>query len=175
MKKVFLILIVSVLLAACSTTASNNSGNTRQTPIAQIQVQPSQPLATPQPPVVDTSTSTSVPATATPETAVDASSVTPTSTADPSLPANLDVVDRQGYSLNGGFYIVGEMLNNTSAPMGNIKITATYYYQPKGKPLVIGTMDGTTLLDVIPAYGEAPFVIGPFRANDQQGRSGHLV
>jgi hypothetical protein len=66
--------------------------------------------------------------------------------------------------MNDGFYIFGEMLNNTATPMGNIKITATYYYQSAGRPVVIGTKVGTTLLDVIPAYGTAPFVIGPFVA-----------
>jgi hypothetical protein len=64
--------------------------------------------------------------------------------------------------MNDGFYIFGEMLNNTATPMGNIKITATYYYQSAGRPVVVGTKVGTTLLDVIPAYGTAPFVIGPF-------------
>jgi len=64
--------------------------------------------------------------------------------------------------MNDGFYIVGELLNNTSTPMGNINILATYYYQRAGKPVEIGTKNGSTMLDVIPAYGQAPFVIGPF-------------
>jgi hypothetical protein len=165
MKKIFLILIVSVLLAACSTTASNNTGNSRRTPVAQIPVQSSQslPTVTAPPPVADTSTSTStstpIPITGTPASD---SPVTPTATVDPSQPAGLDVLSHQGYSMNDGFYIFGEMLNNTATPMGNIKITATYYYQSAGRPVVVGTKVGTTLLDVIPAYGEAPFVIGPF-------------
>ena len=164
MKKIFLILIVSVLLTACSSAASNNTGNGRRTPVAQIQGQPtSQPLATAQPSVTGTSTptltSTPISATGTPTTDL---LVTPTATVDPSQPAGLDVLSHQGYSMNDGFYIFGEMLNNTATPMGNIKITATYYYQSAGKPVVVGTKVGTTLLDVIPAYGTAPFVIGPF-------------
>jgi len=168
MKKFFLILIVSVLLTACYTAASNSTGNSRRTPVAQIQVQPSrvqssqsQSTATAQPPVADTSTSTQAPATGTPTSD---SLVTPTATVDPSQPAGLDVLSHQGYSMNDGFYIFGEMLNNTATPMGNIKITATYYYQSAGRPVVVGTKVGTTLLDVIPAYGTAPFVIGPFVA-----------
>ena len=158
MKNSFLILIVSVLLAACSSTSSNNNTrNSRQTPIAQIQVQPSQSQPTAaQPTVADTSTSTPIPVTAT-STAV--SSPTPAATADPSQPADLDVLSSQGYAMNDGFYIVGELLNNTAAPMGNIIITATYYYQRAGKPVVLGTQDGSTLLDVIPAYGKAPFAV----------------
>jgi hypothetical protein len=66
--------------------------------------------------------------------------------------------------MNDGFYIFGQMLNNTATPMGNINITATYYYQSAGRPVVVGTKVGTTLLDVIPAYGTTPFVIGPFIA-----------
>ena len=164
MKKFFLILIVSVLLTACSTAASNNTGNGRRTPVAQIQGQPtSQPLATAQPSVTDTSTPTltftPISATGTPTSDL---LVTPTATVDPSQPAGLDVLNHQGYSMNDGFYIFGEMLNNTATPMGNIKITATYYYQSAGRPVVVGTKVGTTLLDVIPAYGTAPFVIGPF-------------
>ena len=166
MKNFFLILIVSVLLTACSTAASNNTGNGRRTPVAQIQVQPSQvqssqaqSTATAQPTVADTSTSTPILATGTPTSDL---LVTPTATVDPSEPAGLDVLNHQGYSMDDGFYIFGEMLNNTAAPMGNIKITATYYYQSAGRPIVVGTKVGTTLLDVIPAYGTAPFVIGPF-------------
>lgn len=64
--------------------------------------------------------------------------------------------------MNDGFYIFGELLNNSATPMGNIKITATYYYQSAGKPVVVGTMEGSSLLDVIPAYGQAPFIVGPF-------------
>ena len=168
MKKFFLILIVSVLLTACSTAASNNTSNGRRTPVAQIQAQPSQvqssqsqSTTTAQPPIADTSTSTPAPATGSP---TPDSLVTPTATVDPSQPAGLDVLSHQGYSMNNGFYIFGEMLNNTATPMGNIKITATYYYQSAGRPVVIGTKVGTTLLDVIPAYGTAPFVIGPFVA-----------
>jgi hypothetical protein len=161
MKKNFLILIVSILLTACSTAASNDAGNSRRTPVAQIQLQPSQsqPTAIAQPPVADTSTSTLIPATGTPSSN---SSVTAAATADPSLPADLDVLSSQSYTMNDGFYIVGELLNNTATPMGNIKITATYYYQRAGKPVALGTQDGSTLLDVIPAYGKAPFVIGPY-------------
>ena len=48
--------------------------------------------------------------------------------------------------------------------MGNIKLTATYYYQRAGKPVEVGTLNGSTLLDVIPAYSKAPFVIGPFHS-----------
>ena len=162
MKKIFLILIVSVLLTACSKATSNRAGNSRRTPVAQIQVQPtSQPIATAQPPVAATSTSTSIPATITSVSTSDAP-VTPTSTADPSQPADLDVLSSQGYAMNDGFYIVGELLNNTATPMGNIKITATYYYLRAGKPVELGTQDGSTLLDVIPAFGKAPFVIGPY-------------
>jgi uncharacterized protein YceK len=165
MKKIFLIFIVSVLLAACSTTASNTTGNSRRTPVAQIPVQSSQSqsTATAQPPAADTSTSTStstpIPATGTPTSD---SLVTPTATVDPSQPADLDVLSSQGYALNDGFYIVGELLNNTATPMGNIIITATYYYQRAGKPVVLGTQNGSTLLNVIPAYGKAPFIVGPF-------------
>ena len=164
MKKIFLILIVSVLLTACSSAASNNTGSSRRTPVAQIQAQPtSQPLATAQPSVTDTPTPTltSIPISATGTPTSDLL-VTPTATVDPSQPAGLDVLNHQGYSMNDGFYIFGEMLNNTATPMGNIKITATYYYQSAGRPVVVGTKVGTTLLDVIPAYGTAPFVIGPF-------------
>ena len=158
MKKIFLILFVSVLLTACSSTASNKTRTSQRTPVAQLPVQSNQSLATAQPSSTDTSSPTPIPATV---TASPVSSVTPAATADPSQPAGLDVIASQGYAMNDGFYIVGELLNNTAAPMGNINITATYYYQRAGKPVVIGTMDGTTLLDVIPAYGMAPFVIGP--------------
>jgi hypothetical protein len=65
--------------------------------------------------------------------------------------------------LNDGFYIVGELLNNTSTPMGNINILATYYYQRAGKPVVVGTQNGSTMLNVIPANSKSPFVIGPFQ------------
>ncbi|HEY9152600.1 MAG TPA: hypothetical protein VIN60_06910, partial [Anaerolineales bacterium] len=166
MKKFFLMLTVAVVLTACSTSAStsasNNTGNSRRTPIAQIQApssSQSQSTATDQPLATDTSTVTPVPAAA---TLSPVSSATPASTADPSQPANLDVLSSQGYAMNNGFYIVGELLNNTATPMGNIKITATYYYQRAGKPVVVGTMVGSTLLDVIPSYGKAPFVLGPF-------------
>ena len=159
MKKFFLILMVAVLsLSACSTSASNASGNSRRTPIAQIPVQATQPPATTQPQVADTATIS--PATAPPTTVP--ATVTPSATTDASRPAGLNVISSQGYAANNGFYIVGELLNNSSTPMGNIKITATYYYQRKGKPVVIGTMDGSTILNVIPANGKAPFVIGPF-------------
>jgi len=159
MKKFFLILIVSVLLTACSTTASNTTRTSRQTPVAQLPVQSNQSLATAQPTIADSSSPTPIPATVTPSPVP---SVTPDATADPSQPAGLDVIARQGYAMNDGFYIVGELLNNTATPMGNIKITATYYYQRAGKPVALGTMDGTTLLDVIPAFGMAPFLIGPY-------------
>ena len=177
MKKIFLILIVSVLLTACSSAASNNTSNSRRTPVAQIPGQPtSQPLSTAQPSVTDTSTPTlptSISATGTPTSDL---LVTPTATVDPSQPAGLDVLSHQGYSMNDGFYIFGEMLNNTATPMGNIKITATYYYQSAGKPVVVGTKDGSTLLDVIPAYGKAPFVVGPFVVlTNTHSWSGHLV
>ncbi|HUH99399.1 MAG TPA: FxLYD domain-containing protein [Anaerolineales bacterium] len=158
MKRIFLILIVSVLLTACSHTASNSARNSRQTPVAQLPVQSSQPLATAQPSAADASSPTPVPTIA----ASAIPSVTPAATADPSEPADLDVLSSQGYALNNGFYIVGELLNNTATPMGNIKITATYYYLRAGKPLELGTQAGSTLLDVIPAYGKAPFVIGPY-------------
>ncbi|MGA7193456.1 MAG: FxLYD domain-containing protein [Anaerolineales bacterium] len=170
MKKIFLIFIVSVLvlLTACSTAASTSTRSSRRTPVAQIPAQStSQPLTTAQP-TVDAPTSTSIPATVTPLSTSDALA-TPTSTADPSLPADLDVISRQGYAMFDGFYIVGELLNNTSTPMGNIKITATYYYLRAGKPVEIGTQDGTTLLDVIPAYGMAPFVIGPYVLTTNKG------
>jgi len=162
MKNFYLILIVSVLLlTACSTAASNSL----QTPVTQIQAQSSQsqPTAIAQPSSTDTSSPTAIPA-AIPATvtAAPVSSVTPAATADPSQPASLDVVAKQGYAMFDGFYIVGELLNNTATPMENIDITATYYYLRAGKPVVLGTMDGTTLLDVIPAYGIAPFVIGPY-------------
>jgi hypothetical protein len=168
MKKIFLIFIVSVLvlLTACSTAASTNTRSSRRTPVAQIPVQPtSQPLTTAQP-TADAPTSTSIPVTVVPTSNL---SITPTATADPSLPANLDVISRQGYAMFDGFYIVGELLNNTSTPMGNIKITATYYYLRAGKPVEIGTQDGTTLLDVIPAYSMAPFVIGPYVLTTNKG------
>jgi hypothetical protein len=159
MKKFFLIMIVSVLaLSACSTSASNASGNSRRTPIAQIPVQATQPPATTQPQAADTATVS--PATATPASVL--ATVTPSATTDASKPAGLNVLSSQGYAANNGFYIVGELLNNSSTPMGNIKITATYYYQRNGKPIVIGTMDASTLLNVVPANGQAPFVIGPF-------------
>ncbi|MFZ1041886.1 MAG: FxLYD domain-containing protein [Anaerolineales bacterium] len=161
MKKIFLILIVSALLTACSSASSNNTGSSRRTPVAQIPAQStSQPLATAQPSVTNTSTSTPIP-TGTP-TSASSVTVTPTATIDPSQPAGLDVLSHQGYSMNDGFYIFGELLNNSATPMGNIKITATYYYQSAGKPVVVGTMEGSSLLDVIPAYGQAPFIVGPF-------------
>ena len=159
MKKIFLILFVSVLLTACSSTASNKTRTSQRTPVAQLPVQSNQSLATAQPSSTDTSSPTPIPATV---TASPVSSVTPAATADPSQPAGLDVIAKQGYAMFDGFYIVGELLNNTATPMGNINITATYYYLRAGKPVVLGTMDGTTLLDVIPAYGMAPFVIGPY-------------
>jgi hypothetical protein len=159
MKRIFIILIASVLaLPACSTAPSNSSSNTRQTPVAQIQVQPTQAQSVGVQPA-DTSTATSAPAT---ETPMPASTATPAATADTSRPSGLNVISSQGYAMNDGFYIVGELLNNTSAPMGNIKLTATYYFQRAGKPVEIGTKIGTSMLDVIPAYGKAPFVIGPF-------------
>ena len=162
MKNFHLILIISVLLlTACSAAASNSL----QTPVAQIQVQStSQPLATAQPSVADTSTSTPIPLITGTPTSASSVTVTPTPTEDPSQPAGLDVLSHQGYSMNDGFYIFGQMLNNTATPMGNINITATYYYQSAGRPVVVGTKVGTTLLDVIPAYGTTPFVIGPFIA-----------
>ena len=162
MKNFHLILIISVLLLpACSAAASNSL----QTPVAQIQVQStSQPLATAQPSVADTSTSTPIPLITGTPTSASSVTVTPTPTVDPSQPAGLDVLSHQGYSMNDGFYIFGQMLNNTATPMGNINITATYYYQSAGRPVVVGTKVGTTLLDVIPAYGTTPFVIGPFIA-----------
>jgi hypothetical protein len=160
MKKIFLILIGAVLLTACSSPASNNTNKSRRTPVAQLPVQStSQPPATAQPSVIDASTSTAVSATFTPTSLP---SVTQTATADTSNAPGLDVLSSQGYAMNDGFYIVGELLNNTSTPMGDIKITATYYYQRAGKPVVVGTKDGSTLLDVIPSEGKAPFVIGPF-------------
>ncbi len=159
MKKIFLILFVSVLLTACSSTASNTTRTSQRTPVAQLPVQTNQSLATAQPSSTDTSSPTPIPATV---TASPVSSGTPAATADPSQPAGLDVIAKQGYAMFDGFYIVGELLNNTATPMGNINITATYYYLRAGKPVVLGTMDGTTLLDVIPAYGMAPFVIGPY-------------
>jgi uncharacterized protein YceK len=162
MKKIFLILIVSVLLTACSSTASNNTGTGQRTPVAQIPVQSSQPrsTATALPTIADTSTSTSIPAAVTPTSI---SFVTPTATADTTDPAGLDVLSSQGYAMNDGFYIVGELLNNTSTPMGNINILATYYYQRAGKPVVVGTQNGSTMLSVIPANSKSPFVIGPFQ------------
>jgi hypothetical protein len=167
MKKFYFILIVSILLTACSSAASNNTrnrSNGSRTPVAQIQVQPNQSQSTAdgQSPSVDSPSPTPLPLTATASPVPSATS-TPAATADPSQATGLDVVSRQGYSMNDGFYIVGELLNNTSAPMGNIKITATYYYQMAGKYVELGTMDGATLLDVIPAYGKAPFIIGPYR------------
>ena len=166
MKNFYLILIGSILLAACSNAAANStrsrSGGSR-TPVAQIQVQSGQSpsAAAGQSSAADSPTDTPIPVTTT-ASPVPSSTSTPAATADASQPTGLDVLSRQGYAMNNGFYIVGELLNNTSAPMGNIKITATYYYQMAGKPVVVGTKDGSTLLDVIPAYGKAPFVIGPF-------------
>ena len=169
MKKIFLILIVSVLLTACSKAASNNrTGFSRRTPVAQLPAQASQAqsTATPQSTATDASTATSIPVTATPASDL---SLTPTATEDASMPSGLDIVRSQGYTMNDGFYVVGEILNNASAPMGDIKITVTYYYQPSSKLLVDGTMDGSTLLDVIPAYSKAPFVIGPFSPTNKKG------
>ncbi len=105
MKKIFLILIVSALLTACSSASSNNTGSSRRTPVAQIPVQStSQPPATAQPSVTDTSTPTPVP-TGTP-TSASSVTVTPTPTIDPSQPAGLDVLSHQGYSMNDGFYSI---------------------------------------------------------------------
>ena len=166
MKKLYLILIVSMILTACSNSGSRGARNIRngtRTPVAQIQVQSgqSQSADAGQSPTADSPSPTPIPVTTT-ASPVPSVTSTPAATADPSQPVGLDVVSHQGYSMNNGFYIVGELLNNTSAPLGNIKITATYYYQLAGKPVVVGTRDGSTLLDVIPAYGKAPFVIGPF-------------
>ncbi|HUI88541.1 MAG TPA: FxLYD domain-containing protein [Anaerolineales bacterium] len=163
MKRFFLILIVSVLLTACSGTASTPTGNgrrTSRTPVAQLPAQSAQPLATAQPTTADRSSPTPLPVIAT--ASPDSTEAAPAATADPSQPAGLDVISSQGYALNDGFYVVGELLNNTTTPMGNIKITATYNYQRAGKPVVLGTMNGSTMLDVVPSYGKAPFVIGPF-------------
>src|ERR1700690_354197 len=157
MKKFFLVIILSVILTACSSTTSNNASNSRRTPVAQLPVQSTQALAAAQSTVADASTATPVPATPT-----SSLSVTPSATLDPSMPTGLDVVTRTSYNMNNGLYIVGELLNNTSAPMGNIKITATYYYQSLGKYQVLGTLDGTTLLSVIPSGGKAPFIVGPY-------------
>ena len=159
MKKILPILAACALLTACSTAASQ-SARSRRTPVAQIQVQADQPLATTQSaPVSDMSTPSAAPASANPTAPVAAS---PTVTLDPSNPSGLDVLSRQSYTANDGFYVVGELLNNTTSPMGGIKITATYYYQRAGKPVVLGTLDGSTMLQVIPAGGRAPFLIGPF-------------
>ena len=165
MKKLYPILIVTmVLLAACSGTSSNSTGrnNGSRTPVAQLQAQSGQSQSADPggAATADSPSATPLPvATATP---VPSATTTPAATADPSQPVGLDVISHQGYSMNEGFYIVGELLNNTSAPMSNIKITATYYYQLAGKPVIVGTRDGSSLLDVIPAYGKAPFIIGPF-------------
>jgi len=44
-----------------------------------------------------------------------------------------------------------------------VLVSAIYEYKPNGKPLVtLGTEQTTTLLDVIPAGGKAPFKLGPY-------------
>ena len=136
MKKIFLILIVSVsvLLTACSSTASNTYKN-----------QPTNACCTAPRPVTTNRSTTAQPSSLIHHRLLHTCNSNSLSLSPmhlhqllpqilPCLPA-LDVIARQGYAMYDGFYIVGELLNNTAAPMGNIKITATYYYLRAGKPL----------------------------------------
>lgn len=158
MKRFYLVFTIGLLLAACSTAKSGKPNTPADTPVAQIQV--AQPTATIQAAISDVPSQTAIPA---PATSTAGTSNTPVATAGgTSTPRPLQVLSSQGYTMEEGFYIVGEVQNNTDSPMGSIDITATLYSKQTGKLAVVGTEDGTTLLNVIPPNGKAPFIIGPY-------------
>lgn len=69
----------------------------------------------------------------------------------------LEILSSQGYADSIGFYhVIGEVRNNTSAPMGFVEIVATLYDDSGG---VTGTSFTYSTLEVIPPAGKSPFDI----------------
>jgi hypothetical protein len=164
------LLITLVLLTACSSTPSTPaSGYNRSSTTAEGSNQNAGALAaaiTPTPISTEAPTDTPTPTptpTALPTTAVSASE-TPTASAteSPNTP-DLEILSHKGYTAYEGYYIVGEVQNNTDTPMGSVEVTATFYNKRVGKPQTeVGMVSAFTLIDVIPPKGKAPFKIGPF-------------
>ena len=62
-----------------------------------------------------------------------------------------------------GYYIIGEIQNNTNTPMASVEVTAIYEYKPNGRPIAtLGTEKTSTLLDIIHPNGKVPFKLGPY-------------
>ncbi len=163
MKKLFMFMIIATLLAACSTARQNTPGRTQssQNPTVQptLAGQPAN-LGFPTPSMAFTP-SPEPEASNTPASTASATAVA-SATTGTAAPAQLQVLSSQGYTMDEGFYIVGEVQNNTDTPMGSVDITAALYSKQSGKMQQVGTEDGTTLLNVIPAKGKAPFLLGPY-------------
>ncbi len=157
MKNLFFVSMIGLLLAACSTPKPSARVNT---PVAQIQVAQSTP--TDQAMASDVPSPTIIPSTATLTAGTSTSTTSTATVTGTSTPGPLQVLSSQGYTMEEGFYIVGEVQNNTDTPMGSIAITATLYSKQTGKLATVGTENGTTLLNVIPAKGKAPFLLGPY-------------
>ncbi len=160
MKKLVAIAMIGLLLAACSPNQTNTAA---RTPRAQFQ--PAQPTLAGGTSTLEISTPSSQPSTPTPSaesTSTEVSSGSGTATSASTPPPQLQVLSSQGYTMEEGFYIVGEIQNNTNAPMGSVDILTTLYSKQSGKMEAVGTEDGTTLLNVVPPNGKAPFLIGPY-------------
>jgi hypothetical protein len=90
--------------------------------------------------------------------------VTPTE----SLP-ELEILSHSSYSDAGWFHILGEVRNNSAAPMEFVRVVATLYDDAEN---VTGTDFTYTMLDVIPPGGVAPFETG---TDEWQGTTHYLL
>ena len=138
-----LVLLVAVSLA-CSGTASPTQVSVQATisPVestAQLQIPES--TNTPEPAVIPPTNNTPA---------------LPTSSPPPNVPP-LEILSHQSHIDGEWFHIVGEVRNNTNAPMEFVKIVATLY---DSNNKVVGTDFTYTELDVIPPGGKSPFETG---------------
>ena len=92
------------------------------------------------------------------------SSEIPASPAPTQIPASptpavtpLEILSSQGFVDSIGYYhVVGEVRNNTGAPMGFVEIVATLYDDSGG---ITGTGFTYSMLSVIPSGGKSPFEV----------------
>lgn len=76
--------------------------------------------------------------------------------AEPEEPANFEILSDTSFSSDDWHYIVGEIINNTDAPMSWIKISVLIKDEDDN---VIATDYVYPMLDIIPAGGTSPFTI----------------
>jgi len=159
-----LAILLAASLLVITTLACGQTPSPTSTPVVKTatpgggatEAQPTKATAAQQATIVPTATSapTSAPKpTAIPPTRTPASSSTmPT----PKVPP-LEILSHQSHIDGKWAHIVGEVRNNTNAPIEYVKIVVTLY---DSNNKVVGTDFAYTELDVIPPGGKSPFETG---------------